>query len=562
MKKYKKIFLFSDFNLDLFNDFLENQLDKRKFKIVNSEYNQIDQFLRKSDLKKKEDNHILFQWISGNYFFKILKKNNYNKKYKKEFNNYIDEFIENTKKKSSIYEYILMPSITIDNNYRENNIFDLKKNMSEKNLIDEINFKLKKAFNKYNNIFIIDINNWIQNLGKKSFNRKMWYSAKIPYSFDFFKLAAQETVKIIDTLYLENKKLIILDLDNTLWGGILGDDGYDGINLGGHDPVGEAYQDFQRELLKLKQKGLILAICSKNNEKNVEEVFKKNKNMILRDKDFAIKKINWHDKAKNINEILNELNLKSNSAVFLDDSKHERERVKTVFDEIVVPDLPLNPMGFVDFILQQPLLNIKAQTKEDETKTKLYHDEAKRKKLKLKIKSNEDWLNELKISVNVYMLNNQNLERTIQLLNKTNQFNLRTNRYSVGNFKKIYTINDNKIFIFEVTDKFGSAGIISIVGIFKKKKRLYVNDFVMSCRVFGREIEFGILHCITKIAKKENIETIEFDYKKTKKNLPTIEFLKKTKMKIEKNKFIWKNLKEYTKPNHLKINYNFLDEEK
>jgi len=98
MKKYKKIFLFSDFNLDLFNDFLENQLDKRKFKIVNSEYNQIDQFLRKSNSKKKEDNHILFQWISGNYFFKILKNNNYNKKYKKEFNNYIDEFIENTKK--------------------------------------------------------------------------------------------------------------------------------------------------------------------------------------------------------------------------------------------------------------------------------------------------------------------------------------------------------------------------------------------------------------------------------------------------------------------------------
>lgn len=551
MNKLKKINIYSDFNLDLFYDFLENIIDKKRFNLINSEFNQIDQFLRKKE--KKSNDEILFLWLSSNYFLKHFNNSND----KKKFENFLIEFTEIIKKKSTIYEYILIPSIVIDNIFRENNIFDFNRELSEKNLIEQINLKLKDSFVKYKNVFILDSNNWIFNLGEKSFNRKMWYNAKIPFSFEFLKYISGEIKLIINSIYEENKKLIILDLDNTLWGGILGDLGYDGINLGGHDAEGEAYQDFQRELLKLKKKGMILAISSKNNEKNVEEVFKKNNEMILKEKDFAIKKINWNDKANNIGDILKTLNLTPSSAIFFDDSKHERDRVKNVFRDMEVPDMPENPLEFVNFLLKQKNLNIKELTKEDKKKTKLYHDEARREKLKTKIKTKEEWLKELKINLVVHKLNKKNYQRVIQLLNKTNQFNLRTNRYSDADFKKTYTKNGSDMYAFEVIDKFGSAGIISAVGILKKNKSYLINDFVMSCRVFGRDIEMGILHVLSKFKKKDNYSKIEFNLKKTKKNLPTVDFLHKANMKNKNNKFIWDRSSDYFKPKHLKINYKF-----
>jgi len=157
----------------------------------------------------------------------------------------------------------------------------------------------------------------------------------------------------------------------------------------------------------------------------------------------------------------------------------------------------------------------------------------------------------------VHKLNKKNYQRVIQLLNKTNQFNLRTNRYSDVDFKKTYIKKGSDMYAFEIIDKFGSTGIISAVGILKKNKSYIINDFVMSCRVFGRDIEMGILHVLSKFKNKDNYSKIEFDLKKTKKNLPTADFLHRANMKIENNKFIWDSSSDYFKPKHLKIEYKF-----
>jgi FkbH-like protein len=533
MKNYKKIYLYSDFNLDLFIDFLENKFKKKKYKLIKSHYNQVNQFLR-SNLSNKytPKNRILFIWVSINFF---LERNDCSseKIFKK-----IRELIELILAKSKNFENILFPLLTIDNLNRENNIFDLKKDFSQKNLVTKINLKLIDSFKNCRNIFPIDSDKWLQMCGKKAFSRKLWYHAKIPYSLDALNYAAENIAAALSNLYSINKKLIIVDLDNTLWGGNLGDLGYNNIVLGGHDPLGESFQDFQKELLNFKNKGIILAICSKNSEKNVSNVFKKNKNMILKETDFAAREINWSDKAINISNILKKLNLTSNACVFLDDSQHERERIKSVFKDMTVPNLPNDPMEYVDFLLNQEYLNIPAQTDEDLIRTKLYRDEIKRKTLKIGIKSHEDWLKDLKIFLKIKKIDQNNFQRVLQLLNKTNQMNLSTNRYTEETLKEFSGGKNNNIFACEVTDKFGSAGIIAIVGLVLMNKKILVNDFVMSCRVFGREIEFAIVDFILRIASKKNIRSIVFNYKKTKKNLPALEFLKKLKARKHGRKYI------------------------
>lgn len=554
MKKYKKIFLLSNFNLELLANFLEKNLKEKNFIVENSEYNQINQFLRSKKNNKNIDN-ILFVWLSA-YFF-IPELINYKKttQTKNEIFEKTDEFIEMIKKKSEEFEYILMPQLFIDGINRENNIQELKSEFSQKNLVDEINMRIKKKLISSKNIFLIDTIRWFNNFGNKSFDRKMWYYAKIPFSFNFLKYISDEISSTIKDLYEINKKLIILDLDNTLWGGVLGDLGYRGINIGGHDPQGEAFQDFQKEILKLKNKGIVLAICSKNNKINVDEVFEKNKNMILKSGDFVFKSINWNDKAENIKLILKKLNLTSSSAIFIDDSKHERDRVKSVFKDITVLEISSDPTTFVDTLLEVENLSSVKLTNEDKSRTKMYQDEGERENLKIKIKSNLEWLKELKINLNVEKLNDINFDRSLQLLNKTNQMNLKTNRYSDRSLKNYLKKKNNYMFAFEVTDKFGSSGITCIVGLTKKNKNIIISDFVMSCRVFGRGIEFAILNFISEFAKKIGAKFIEFKYIKTKKNSPTLNFLEKSKMKKEANIYIWDNKSIYVKPKYIKLKH-------
>ena len=221
---------------------------------------------------------------------------------------------------------------------------------------------------------------------------------------------------------------MILDLDNTLWGGVVGELGWKNINLGGHDHIGEAYVDFQKKIKILKNRGIQLAIISKNDEKNALEVFKKNKQMILNLKDFAAWRINWKDKAANLLEITKELNLSTDACVFIDDNINERNRIKSSIPDVFVPEWPDDPSFFSNEILKLNCFYSNGTTKEDSLRTKFYKDEKSRQNTKTFFESHSEWLKSLNIKIVSKNVSSDNKNRSLQLINKTNQMNLMTRR--------------------------------------------------------------------------------------------------------------------------------------
>ena len=253
-----------------------------------------------------------------------------------------------------------------------------------------MNLRVSKNLNKCENIFILNTYKWIESSNSQSYSPINWYSVKIPYYNNVFKDATDDINAYINFLNGNIKKIIITDLDDTLWGGEVGDLGWENIRLGGHDSVGEAYQDFQRLLLNLKNNGMMLAISSKNNEKTALEAINKNKEMILKKKDFVNWRINWNNKSENIISMMTELNLGLDSAIFIDNSKLEREKVKNAIPEILVPDMPNDSRLYHSFISRLNCINFLEQTNEDRVKSDQYNIENKRQKLKTKILSEKD----------------------------------------------------------------------------------------------------------------------------------------------------------------------------
>ena len=303
----------------------------------------------------------------------------------------------------------------------------------------------------------------------------------------------------------------------------------------------------------MKNKGVQLAIISKNDEKTALEAFDKNKEMILKKEDFAAWRINWNDKAKNLLEITKELNLDPDASVFIDDNVNERNRIKTAIPDVLVPDLPEDPSFYVETLSKLNCFNKSDFTKEDQLRTKFYKEEKKRQKTKKNFVSHEAWLKSLKIKVKFEKVDSENKLRVLQLINKTNQMNLTTRRFSDEQLQKI--IQDNKIEIkaLRVSDKLGDMGLVGIYTIKFENRKTSVLDFILSCRAFGRSIENLMVYNIFLSSKKKKSKKIVFKYLKTKKNKPCLDFLKKLNFtKSNSNKYVYNFDFKLKKPIHLK----------
>ena len=371
---------------------------------------------------------------------------------------------------------------------------------------------------------------------------------KCPFSNDFFKEAISDILNFYNSSLGLVKKLLILDLDDTLWGGIVGEVGWKKLRIGGHDYIGEAFQDFQSRVKSLKNNGILLAIASKNEESNAIEAINKHPEMNLTIDDFVAYKINWDDKAKNIAEMVKELNLGLQSVVFLDDSPFERERVREMLPEVYVPDLPKDPTEYSNFLSKLRCFDSAYVTEEDKKRSELYKSEFKRKKLKQNNKSLSKWIETLGLEIIIENINNKNSPRALQLLNKTNQMNLSTRRMTENEFQKWIGRKTNYLWTVRAKDKFGDYGIIGILSISISEKDAYLVDFVLSCRVVGRFIEETIIQFLKDFCHKKNIKKINGTYIKTQKNTLCYQFLQKLKiLKKDKKSFI-------LLPNREKIN--------
>lgn len=399
-------------------------------------------------------------------------------------------------------------------------------------------------------IFVLDSSRWFA--FDRSINTEMWYVAKVPYSNSAFKAAIKDFKAALNGVRGNSRKVVICDLDDTLWGGIVGDEGWENLQLGGHDPVGEALVDFQRELQALSRRGIILAIVSKNTESVALEAIEKHPEMVLRKNDFAAWRINWEDKAQKIVDLMKELNLGLQSAVFLDDNPAERARVGEALPELLVPDLPKDKMLYASILRRLTCFDVPVVTDEDRKRAGIYSSQRDRRvalERTHEVGSLEEWLYTLDIKVHAESIKDTNRQRTGQLFNKTNQLNLSTRRLTEAEILGWPSKHNRKLWTYRVSDKFGDSGLTGIASVELDGDEAKVVDFILSCRVMGKRVEETIVHHLTLSARTLGAKKLIAEYLETKKNQPCLEFLRRSGLVNEsRNIFTWDLSKEYPKP--------------
>jgi FkbH-like protein len=361
----------------------------------------------------------------------------------------------------------------------------------------------------------------LQNLyGRKNiFDERLYYLSKTVFAIDFLPTVAERILAVIETLKGRMKKCLITDLDNTIWGGIVGEDGMEGIQIG-ELGVGKAFSDLQQWMKELSKRGIALAVCSKNDEDKAKEPFEKHPDMVLRIEDISVFVANWEDKAGNIREICRILNIGTDSAVFLDDSPFERELVRQMLPEVTAPELPKDPVLYLTALQRLNLFETVGISAEDRERSLLYRQEAQREELRQRGVSFEEYLENLDMAAELKPFDSFAIPRVAQLTQRSNQFNLRTKRYSDQDIEKI--ANDKEkytTFSVSLKDKFGEYGLIGVVILEKTAGGAWFLDtLLMSCRVLKRGVEEFIFNEIVNMAQNSGIDHIIGEYLPTPKN--------------------------------------------
>jgi FkbH-like protein len=386
--------------------------------------------------------------------------------------------------------------------------------------LKKLNYLLiTKGCQQLKNVYLIDLGDICFNVGNFAFcDDKMYDSAKMTITFGALPYVAKQVVDVIKSIMGKVVKCVILDLDNTLWGGIIGDDGLEKIQLGEFGQ-GSAFSRFQKWLKELKKRGILLVVCSKNEESIAKEPFLKHPDMILRIEDIAMFVSNWENKADNIIMIQSNLNIGMDSMVFIDDNAFERNLVRTTIPDIIVPELPEDPALYVSYLQQLNLFETISYSYDEIERTNQYQIEMKRTNVSKQYQSYTDYLEDLQMVATMKEFEPFQYPRIAQLTQRSNQFNLRTIRYTEAQIDEIAN-NKGKIPIyFTLKDRFGDYGLISVVILEQKdSKTLFINTWVMSCRVLKRGMEEFVMNEIIDLAKEFEYEKIIGEYIPTPKN--------------------------------------------
>ena len=371
----------------------------------------------------------------------------------------VEQFAESVLKAATRVGLTLVPTWILPSYERWIQTIMWRESVGLANLIAKANLILAEKFAAQQNIVLLDAGYWQASLGRPAHDSRMYAVAKILYSQRLFEKAAAEIKAVLRGSLGQAKKVIVCDLDNTLWGGVVGDDGQHDIKLGAPDPVGECFQSFQTVLKGLRSRGILLAICSKNDEKFALSVIEEHPAMTLRKSDFVAWRINWRDKAENLLSLAEELNLGLDSFVFLDDSPQERDQVRRVLPQVYTPDLPISPSDLAPFLSSLCCFETQTLGEEDFERTEMYQAERGRKETIDLSGDLENWLRSLQIEVHAAPLRRESLARATQLLNKTNQFNLSLRRLDEKSFWDWAGSACNAAYTFHVTDRFGDFGL-------------------------------------------------------------------------------------------------------
>jgi FkbH-like protein len=396
-----------------------------------------------------------------------------------------------------------------------------------KEMVRDLNIKLVNALQNESSVFIFDFESFVTKYGEFNvFDYRQYLVGDIKVSLNYIPYLAEELMAYIKAVVGINRKCIVLDLDNTLWGGIIGEDKLEGLELS-PDPPGKAFVEFQRLLLALYQRGIILAVNSRNNMDEALAVIRDHPHMVLREDNFASMRINWKDKISNMREIASELNIGLDSIVYFDDDPVNRELMSMALPEVMTVDLPKDPSLYAPTLMNLTDFNVLHITDEDIKRGQMYVQERKRAELGKSVSNLEDFLAQLGIKIKIKRADEFTIPRIAQLVLKTNQFNLTTNRYKEEDIRRFSRDENMIVCCAQTQDKFGDNGITGAFIIKKENNYLEwtIDTFLLSCRVMGRGVEHAVMEYILDEAKKAGVTKMKAQYIPTKRNQPCEEFL-------------------------------------
>ena len=348
-----------------------------------------------------------------------------------------------------------------------------------------------------------------------------WLQGKLEIAPQAASSYGELVARLIAAARGKSKKCLVLDLDNTLWGGVIGDDGLEGIVLGEGNGLGEAYLALQRYAKSLKDRGILLAVCSKNDMPTVEAAFREHPEMLLKRVDFAAFVVNWNDKVENLQAIARQLNIGIDSLVFVDDNPVERAFVRDRLPMVAVPELPADPAYYVRCIAEAGYFESVSFTQEDKERANQYSANSERADLRLAASDMETFLRQLDMSVISGPITSLNVARATQLINKTNQFNTTTIRRTESELQMLASQPGSLLLQFRLMDRFGDNGLVSVMLLKRAEEELGVLDminWVMSCRVFGRQLEDEAMNILVETARDHGVHTLRAEFIPTAKN--------------------------------------------
>lgn len=442
--------------------------------------------------------------------------------------------------------------------YSPYGICEVRTEYGLKEMVYDFNARLSDAFRSDPQVFLFDFNSFVAKYGEINvLDYRQFLVGDIKVSLSYIPHLAEELMGYVKANLGVNRKCIVLDLDNTLWGGIIGEDGFDRIDLS-LKPPGMAFMEFQRVLLALYQRGVILAINSRNNEDEALRAIRDHPFMVLREEHFATMKINWSDKISNMKEIAQELNIGLDSIVYFDDDPINRELMSKAIPQIKTIDLPDDPSLYASTLMQINDFNTLVMTNEDRKRGEMYREEHKRTELKRSSSNLEDFLKQLEIRVTMKKANNFTIPRIAQLTLKTNQFNLTTRRYQEEDVETLAQDHTKLIGCAQTQDKFGDNGITGVYIVNKNHvdvdKEWFIDTFLLSCRVMGRGIEDAMMGYILSKAKEEGVIKVKAEFIPTKKNKPCEQLLPNFGFKKEGEQWVYTYNVPIKQTNHVELN--------
>lgn len=466
----------------------------------------------------------------------------------------VDDYAHLLRAFAGRHRHVLVATFAAPPAHRGLGMLDWRPGTGLRHAVANANVRLAAALDDVANIHLLDAEDWLRAGGPQAGSPKQWFTSKVPYVNAVFDAAVADVKAAMRGVAGQARKLVVVDLDDTLWGGVVGDVGWQALRLGGHDHLGEAFQDFQRALKALRQRGVLLGAVSKNSEAVALEAIASHPEMVLGLDDLAGWRVDWNDKAANVASLVAELNLGLDAVVFIDDNPAERSRVREALPDVLVPEWPRDPTQFASALRSLRCFDAPTISDEDRNRTASYATERARRAGVADVGSLDEWLARLELRVVVAPLDAANLPRVVQLLNKTNQMNLTTRRTTEPALLAWSEQPGHHLVALSVEDRFGPDGLTGVLGLAVRGDEAHATDLVLSCRVMGRKIEEAMLHLASACAQRLGASTLVLRHLPTDRNGPCLDVLRASALEeVEPHTFVWRSGSPYPNPPFIEL---------